>query len=213
MFADLEEKYRPQSLDDYVFPNTNVEQIVRAYGRGKMTRPLILCGTHGTGKSLLAELIPKQIEGFAPVVEHVKAVDFRNKKEVLAKFTHNKQFDKLFTHNGQRYNYNILEEIDFDSNVNKAMRVALEEHRGVDITIITTNEIGSIDAGIQSRCEVLEVPPVEPALFLQRAKDIIAGEGFDIDEDALLEALEAAFELRPENRSYYKKLDMLMHSV
>lgn len=213
MVVDLESKYRPKWLDEYVFPNASVEEMVRAYGKGDITRPLILWGSHGTGKSLLAELIPKQIEGFMPIIAHVKGVEFKSKKEVLAKFTHNKSFDALFVCNGQKFNYNVLEEFDFDNNASKAMRVALEEHRGVDITIITTNEIWSIDVGVQSRCEILEVPAVEPQLFLQRAKEIIASEGFDIDESALLNALDAAYQLRAENRSYYKKLEQLLRSV
>ena len=56
--VDTEMKYRPRNLEEYVFPNNEVREMALAYGSGEITRPLILSGTNGSGKTLLAGLIP-----------------------------------------------------------------------------------------------------------------------------------------------------------
>ena len=95
-------KYRPRSIDEYVFANKEVEQQVRRYTDGKTTLPLVLHGKHGTGKSLLAELIPKAIDGENVSVNKINAEDLNNKKEVRTKFSRAVNFDRLFSVNGQR---------------------------------------------------------------------------------------------------------------
>jgi DNA polymerase III delta prime subunit len=210
---DTERKYRPRSLDEFVFPNKHVEETAKAYGTGEITRPLILSGTNGTGKSLLSELIPKKIEGFEPLINRVRSCDLNSSKEIYSQFTRNKQFDKLFTINDQRYNYNVIEEVNFDAKARDAFRVVLDEYRGVDMTIMTTNEIGKIDIGVRSRCETLPVPPCEPHVFFPRAKAIIEAEGYSIDDDALMAALGAVYDAKADNRRYYQTIDEILRKA
>jgi len=212
-FVDTEVKYRPRTLDEYVFPNEEVRELAFAYGSGAITRPLILSGSNGSGKTLLASLIPLQIEGGSAIVNRVNSYDLNSNKEVEKQFTRNKQFDKLFTTNNQRFNYHIIEEVNFEGKASDAFRVALDDYRGVDMTIMTTNSLAKIDIGVRSRCEVLNVPPCEPYVFLARAKKIINDEGFDIEDSILLSVLEATYELRAENRSYYKALDEILRKA
>ena len=211
--VDTERKYRPHTLADFVYANDEIKDVVSSYGSGNITRPLILSGTNGTGKSLLAELIPKAIEGFTPAVNRVRSCDLNSNKEIYSQFTRNKQFDLLFTTNNQRYNYYIIEEVNFDPKSSDAFRVVLDDYRGVDLTIMTSNEVAKIDIGIRSRCEVLTVPPCEPHVFLPRAKTILEEEGFVIDEKKLLSALEAVYEVKADNRLYYQKLDEILRKA
>lgn len=213
MIVDTEKKYRPRNLVDFVFPNDEVREVVTAYGSGKITRPLILSGKNGSGKSLLAELIPSQIERFTPSLNRVRSCDLNSNLEIYSQFTRNKQFDKIFTVNNQRYNYNIIEEVNFNPKASDAFKVVLDDYRGVDLTIMTTNELTKIDSGVRSRCEVLHVPPCEPHVFLPRAKEIINAEGYDIDDATLLSTLEAVYEATADNRRYYEKLDEILRKV
>jgi len=210
---DTEYKYRPRSLDEFVFPNKQVEELAKAYGTGEITRPLILSGTNGSGKSLLSDLIPYQIEGFKPQVNRVRSTDLNSSNEVYSQFTRNKAFDNVFVVNNQKYNYNIIEEVNFDVKARDAFRVVLDEYRGVDMTIMTTNQIGKIDIGVRSRCETMHVPPCEPQVFFTRAKSIIEAEGYIIDDDALMAALEAAYEAKPDNRRYYQTIDEILRKA
>lgn len=210
MIVDTETKYRPKSLTDYVYPNSNVKAVIEAYATGDITRPLILCGSNGTGKSLLASMLPTAIEGFEAEVNYVRAEDLNSTKEVRKLFAVNKQFSKLCTINNQRYNYHIIEEVNFDAKATDAFKVVLDEYRGTDLTIITTNSVHKIDAGIRDRCEVVDVPACQPHVFLERSMHIIEAEGFVVDEEMVLRALETAYEIKPSNRSYYKKIEEIM---
>lgn len=210
---DTEYKYRPSSLNEFVFPNKQVKELVKAYGTGEITRPLILSGTNGSGKSLLSELIPNQIEGFEPQVNRVRSCDLNSSNEIYSQFTRNKTFDNIFVVNNQKFNYNIIEEVNFDVKARDAFRVVLDEYRGVDMTIMTTNQIAKIDIGIRSRCETLNVPPCEPHVFFPRAKYIIDTEGYNIDNRVLMAALEAAYEAKPDNRRYYQTIDEILRKA
>ncbi len=211
--VDREKKYRLRSLADFVFQTKHVEEVAKAYVTGEITRPLILSGTNGAGKRLLSELIPKQIEGFEPHVNRVRSCDLNSSKEIYSQFTLNKQFDSLFTTNNQRYSYNIIEEVNMDTKAIDSFRIVLDEYRGFDLTIMTTNEIGNIDVGVRSRCETLHVPPCEPHVFFPRAKAIIEAEGYSIDDDALMAALDAVNDAKADNRRYYQTIDEIQHKA
>lgn len=209
-FINTEAKYSPKFVNDIIFPNDEVRNVVTAYASGEVTRPLILCGRNGTGKSLLAKLIPKAIENMDDVlVTEVKAYKLNNDAEVDELFSRGKMFDTLFTVNGQRYSYYIIDEMNSCIKGRNSFRIALDKYRGTDITIITTNEITQVDRGIRSRCEVLEVPACTPEVFFPHAKRIMDTEGVEISDNALLAALEAAYEIAADNRGYYKTLDGL----
>ena len=81
------------------------------------------------------------------------------------------------------------------------------------MTIMTTNEIGKIDIGVRSRCETLHVPPCEPQVFFPRAKAIIEAEGYSIDDDALMAALDAVYDAKPDNRRYYQIIDEILRKA
>ena len=211
--VDTEIKYRPQSLADYVYPNAEVKEVATAYGTGDITRPLILSGVNGTGKSLLARLIPHAIESVTPQINFVRASDLNSNKEVFAHFTRNKQFDKFFTVNNQQYGYHVIEEVNFEAKASDALRVVLDDFRGLDLTIMTTNELAKIDIGVRSRCETLNVPPCEPLVFLPYAKHIINSEGYDIEDGILFDALDAVYQVKPDNRRYYQALDELIRKA
>ena len=209
-FIDTERKYSPAFIGELIFPNAHVKSVVTAYASGEVRRPLILCGRNGTGKSLIAKLLPKAIEEMEEVqVTHVKAHKLNSDSEVEELFSRNKMFDSFFTVNGQRYTYNVIEEMNSCIKGRNAFRIALDKYMGTDLTIITTNEIAQIDKGIRSRCEVLEVPACTPETFFPHAKRIMEKEGIAIEDAALLAALETSYDIAPDNRGYYKVLDGL----
>lgn len=209
-FVDTEAKYSPKFVNDIIFPNEEVRHVVTAYSSGEVTRPLILCGRNGSGKSLIARLIPKAIENMDKVsIYEIRAHKLSSDSEVEELFARDKLFDSLFTVNGQRFSYYIIDEMNSCIKGRNAFRIALDKYRGTDLTIITTNEITQMDKGIRSRCEVLEVPACTPEVFFPHAKRIMEAESVEISNGALLAALEASYDLAADNRGYYKTLDSL----
>ena len=109
-FIDTEATYSPRYIGDIIFPNDEVRNVVTAYASGEVRRPLILCGRNGTGKSLIARLIPKAIEKMDAVsVSHIKSHWLDSNNDVDTLLSNGKMFDKLFTVNGQRYSYYVIE--------------------------------------------------------------------------------------------------------
>ena len=103
-FINTEAKYSPKNIGELIFPNEEVGNVVAAYASGEVRRPLILSGRNGTGKSLIAKLIPKAIEKMEEViVSQIKSHKLNSDNEVDELFSRGKIFDSLFTVNGQRY--------------------------------------------------------------------------------------------------------------
>jgi replication-associated recombination protein RarA len=199
--------YRPKGIDEFVFATDKLERQIRRYTDGKTTMPLVLHGTYGTGKSLLAELIPRAIDGDEVSVNKINAEDLNNKKEVRAKFSRSANFDRLFSVGGQTMGYTVVEEVNFDPTAKGALRTCLDDMSGRELFIFTTNEVEKLDRALLSRSEVVEVLPAPPDRFFNRAKHIVSSEGVEITDAVLRDLLEAVYDADYDNRSYYKALD------
>ena len=205
-------KYRPQTIDDFVFATPKLETIIKRYTKSKSMLPLVLYGSYGTGKSLLAELIPKAIDGDDVIVSRVNAEELNNAKDVRDKFFRSPHYDKLFSTNGQKNNYTVIEEVNFDPKAKGALRVCLDGMAERELFIFTTNEVEKIDRGLLSRAEVVEVLPAPPDSFFPRAQHILRSEGVDLDDSVLRDVLETVYENDYDNRAYYRALDEIIEA-
>jgi len=205
-------KYRPSTIDEFVFATPKLEAQIRRYAEGKSLLPLVLYGNYGTGKSLLAELIPKAIDGEEVIVSRVNAEELNNAKDVREKFFRSAQFDKLFSTNGQKNNYTVIEEVNFDPKAKGALRVCLDGMAERELFIFTTNEVEKIDKGLLSRSQVVEVLPAPPDRFFPRAQHILRSEGVDLDDSVLRDVLETVYENDYDNRAYYRALDEIIEA-
>jgi len=205
-------KYRPSTIDEFVFATPKLEAQIRRYADGKSLLPLVLYGNYGTGKSLLAELIPKAIDGEEVIVSRVNAEELNNAKDVREKFFRSAQYDKLFSTNGQKNNYTVIEEVNFDPKAKGALRVCLDGMAERELFIFTTNEVEKIDKGLLSRSQVVEVLPAPPDRFFPRAQHILRREGVDLDDSVLRDVLETVYENDYDNRAYYRALDEIIEA-
>lgn len=203
-------KYRPRSLNEFVFPTDQVERKIRQIATGSITRPLVLHGSFGTGKSTLATLIPQEIEGTKVKIERINAEDLNNSAEVRKSFYRDRQFDNLFAPEGQSRHYTVVEEVNFDPKAKGALRNTLDVMEGRDLVIFTTNALDKLDDGLLSRAEVIEIPPAPAGRFLPRAIEILRAEGIDVDENSIREVLESVYDLHRDNRAFYKALDEII---
>lgn len=153
-------KYAPKTIHDIVWANDELKRKVMRYVDGSNVRPLILSGPNGGGKSLLARLIPRAIEGDDVEVTRVNAEMLHNTDDVRKTFSRDQQFDRLFSQRGQTMTYTIVDEVNFDPRAKAAIRTCMDDMQGRDLTIITTNEVEQIDRGIRSRAEIVTVPIV-----------------------------------------------------
>ena len=214
MFINTAKKYSPQSLSDFIFPNSEAKDITDAYVSGVTEQPLILHGSNGTGKSLLQRLIPNAIEQRQASLQVVKCADLKTAADIHDLYGRNKHFNRTFTIDGQRFNYIIIEEfLMTNKKMIDALKIELDDTLGTDLTIISTNRFDKIDYGIVSRSIDLELLPCEPQVFLPHAKKMFESEGVDFDDQKLLKSLEVTYALRQDNRKYYQAIDSLFRTI
>ena len=206
-------KYRPTKIENVVWANDELEAKVKRYADGRNNRPLILHGPFGTGKTLIAGLIPKAIDGDGVQVSRIRTAELNSSDAVQKIFSRDRLFDHLFVPPNQRQTYTVIDEIQINPKASNALRITLDEMEGRDLTIMTTNELNKLDPAIRSRSEVVFVPPVPPERFLKRAQEILVSENLLLDDKTVLEVLEAAFERCEDNREYYKALDEVIEYV
>lgn len=211
MYIDIESKYAPKTLDDFVFPNNEVKSTVLSYATGKRQQPLLLHGVSGTGKSKLATLIPNAIEKSEANIHKIKAADI-NTKEGLAKLVKVKENSASGLFNDVM-SYCVIEEYEMKLNTISSLKVLLDERVYNDLTIFTSNHFRKIDSAIVSRCKNILVPPVLPSIFLPYASKIIKDEEIDIHDKVLLELLEDVYKKHADNRKYYEMLSEFIFQI
>jgi replication-associated recombination protein RarA len=196
-----------------VFPNAESKELVEAYASGEINKSLILHGRSGCGKSLLQELIPNAIVNSTARLQKVRCADIKNASDVHNHYNKNKQFNHLFKDN-ERYNYIIIEEfLITNQRISDAFKIELDKSRGVDMTIISTNQFNKIDVGIVSRSLELELVACEPKQFFNHAKNIFDRENMHIEDQVLMKCLDVTYALQQDNRKYYDAIDALFRKL
>jgi DNA polymerase III delta prime subunit len=203
-------KHAPRNLSGFVFATEQLKKQVMRYANGSNMAPLVLYGKNGTGKSTLAKLIPEAIDGISVKVNRVMASTLNSEVEVMNKFTRHVMFDRLFTYESQSRNYTIIEEVNIEAKASSALRVAMDQMIGRDLFIFTTNDIGKIDYGLASRATLIEVPPIPPDIFIEKAMEILSLEGLEVERTDVFNILDSVFELHQDNRKYFEALDDLI---
>ena len=213
MIISTIKNYSPQTIHEIVYPNNEVKEMVFAYASGELEAPLLLHGTSGTGKSLIQRLLPNAIEKKEAQFHKVRSSDLKNASDIHDLYGRNKMFNKNFTTNDQRFNYIIIEEfLMTKAAMSDAMKIELDDTLGTDLTILSTNRLGEVEVGIQSRCEPLYVPPCTPQIFLPYAKKILDSVAVEYDDNILLNGLSSVYKLSQDNRKYYQWLDRVIRT-
>jgi DNA polymerase III delta prime subunit len=211
MIISTIKNYSPKSIHEIVYPNSEVREVVFAYASGELEAPLLLHGTSGTGKSLIQRLLPSAIERKEAQFQKVRSSDLKNASDIHDLYGRNKMLNKNFTINDQRFNYIIIEEfLICKAAMSDAMKIELDETLGTDLTILSTNRLDEVDAGISSRCEILHVPPCAPQIFLPYAIQILNSLALNYDVNVLLDGLKQVFKTYADNRKYYQWLDRVI---
>jgi DNA polymerase III delta prime subunit len=213
MIISTIKNYSPKSIHEIIYPNSEVKEMVFAYASGKLEAPLLLYGTSGTGKSLIQRLLPNAIEKKELDLEKVKSSNLKNASDIHDLYGRNKIFNKNFRVNDQKFNYVIIEEFLMTKTaMSDAMKIELDETLGTDLTILSTNHLEEVDVGIKSRCEVVQVPPCSPQLFLPYAKKILNSLTVTYDENMLFAGLTQVYKAYADNRKYYQWLDRVIRA-
>lgn len=188
----LIEKYTPKSaLADFTH-DTKLVVAASGYTRGTLTRPLLLHGAHGTGKTAFALALAGEIRPEMHPSD-ITMVDVSSDTSIDAIRRLQNLIPGLFPKNPSGVRVVILDEVDnFSRQAMDALKGYMTKYPSVQsgvFFILTTNHINSISAPVQDRCKVVHMSATSVDDVLPTARTILTGEGVTLSDDAIRAAL------------------------
>jgi replication factor C small subunit len=143
------EKYRPNTLDGYVFRDTNQRQQIENWIREKTIPHLLFSGHAGIGKTTLAKILLNLLDTNDLDVLEINASRVNSVDDVRNKITN---FVQMIPFGD--FKVVLLDEADYLShNAQAALRGLLEEYHTTARFILTCNYPNKIIPALHSRCK------------------------------------------------------------
>ena len=183
---NLIEKYKPKNLSDLVLPNEKVRFLLEDIADGLVVNHLLLTGTQGAQKTTIAKLLPGFIEGTDPFIELIKGEADLDLAKTLRPLENIVMFGGL---SSQKYQYVLFEELDKVKTILSLFWQMMDGWGDKVILLATANSYMSIDKSVRSRFKVIEMEPLTPEHFLDRAQVILKSEGIHLNDAYVLKEL------------------------
>lgn len=165
-------KYRPKTLDDYIFKDANHRALVERWISEKNIPHIFLKGHRGTGKTSLALLLKDQLEIEDSDFLSLNASDDNNIETIRTKV---KNFVSTFAY-GQ-FKIVLLDEADgLTPAAQGTLKSMMEEYSDNARFILTCNKPNKVIPELHSRCQSLEYKSLDKDQMLERAAIILKKE-------------------------------------
>jgi replication factor C small subunit len=175
------EKYRPNTIDGYVFRDDKQRRQIATWVKDKSIPHLLLSGAAGIGKTTLAKILINELEIQDCDVLEINASRTNSVDDVRDKITNFVQMIPF-----SAFKVVLLDEADYLSpNAQAALRGVMEEYHATARFILTCNYPNRIIPAIHSRCQGFHIEKTDFTEFTARVATILVEENIDFDLETL----------------------------
>ena len=175
------EKYRPSTVDGYVFRDEHQKKQVQQWIKDGTIPHLLFSGNAGIGKSTLAKILLNQLEVNDLDVLEINASRTNSVEDVRDKIVN---FVQMIPFGA--FKVVLLDEADYLSpNAQAALRGVMEEYHTTSRFILTCNYPNRIIPALHSRCQGFHIERIDQTEFTARVAEILIAEEITPDIDTL----------------------------
>ena len=175
------EKYRPNTLEGYVFRDDNQKAQVEQWIKSKTIPHLLFSGAPGVGKTTLAKILLNTLDVIGTDILEINASRENSVDVIRDKITNFVQ-----TMPFGEFKVVLLDEADYISpNGQAALRGVMEMYHQSARFILTCNYPNRVIPALHSRCQGFHIERIDQTEFTTRVAKILMDEGVTPDLDVL----------------------------
>jgi replication factor C small subunit len=184
------EKYRPNTVDGYVFVDDAQRDQVQSWIRTKSIPHLLLSGSAGTGKTTLAKMLINELG-----VDQFDVLYANGSKEARKVEWVDKLISFCQTMPFGDFKVVLIDEADYMNinSVQPALRNLMEDYSQTVRFILTCNFPNKIMPAIHSRCQGFHITKTDHTEFTARVATVLVTEGVGFELDTLDSYVKATY--------------------
>ena len=183
------EKYRPKTIDEYVFRDEEQKHQVQGWIDSGAIPHLLFSGAPGVGKTTLAKVLLNELE-----VNEYDVLEINASREGKVDDVREKIIGFVQTIPFGDFKVVLLDEADYISpNGQAALRGVMETYASTARFILTCNYPTKVIPALHSRCQGFHIDKIDKTEFTARVATVLVTEEVDVDIDTLDSYVKATY--------------------